>query len=720
MITRHSTAAFLSLFLLHVGGAVLPGQDALRGWSSFSYDTDAYRLPATHIVSGGPTAVIRSDGRLYVHGEDTGNYGICNPPEPPPGLQFVDVAMNGQYAVGILSDGSVLDWNNNYSFWPSPPQLPPGVTYVSVAIGAEHALALRSDGVLVSWASYMGNAGVLTVIPPLPPGASVLKIAAGLTWSMVLLSNGNILTWDSGGTFYGETNVPPLPPGTRYLDLWAMSHVFARRSDGVIVTWGNNLQGQCNIPALPPGVSYVDFALGGAHTLALRSDGQLDAWGWNYSGQCSLTPLPPGLSVVEIAASGFTSLARLSDGSVMGWGGPYGGQPLRLPAVGQRFVEVVSGYRHAFAVTSDGNIVVEGPDSHLIAAVPPLPPGLRYEKVYAGWRHAAALRSDGQLLAWGDNPDGRCNVPPLPPGVTYVDAALASLHTVAIRSDGQAVGFGDPRRVPNLPTLPPGVSYVQADAQTYLTVLLRSDGVIVWGTSGGPTPPPGITYVEVATCESKTAALRSDGEIEFWGSAAIPVPPLPPGVVFVEIDAGYSHILARRSDGEVVAAGWIASGEDRIPPLGPGESYVQISAKNMQSVARVGPTTRYVAFANGCSGSRPTTRLIPRDTPRIGSPLRVTLFDLPQSAAFMVLGWNRITPTPLAQYGMPGCFQHISLDNAMLVLGQNNQAKFELPIPNWPGLVGLHFHNQAVVLDAGVNAVGAVLSDAAEGVIGHW
>jgi hypothetical protein len=36
-------------------------------------------------------------------------------------------------------------------------------------------------------------------------------------------------------------------------------------------------------------------------------------------------------------------------------------------------------------------------------------------------------------------------------------------------------------------------------------------------------------------------------------------------------------------------------------------------------------------------------------------------------------------------------------------------------------LVGLRFANQAVVLDpqAG-NAAGAVVSDAAEGVIGHW
>jgi hypothetical protein len=47
-------------------------------------------------------------------------------------------------------------------------------------------------------------------------------------------------------------------------------------------------------------------------------------------------------------------------------------------------------------------------------------------------------------------------------------------------------------------------------------------------------------------------------------------------------------------------------------------------------------------------------------------------------------------------------------------------AKYCLPIPNLPSLVGMHFCNQAVVLDPGANPLGAVISDAAEGVIGHW
>ena len=85
-----------------------------------------------------------------------------------------------------------------------------------------------------------------------------------------------------------------------------------------------------------------------------------------------------------------------------------------------------------------------------------------------------------------------------------------------------------------------------------------------------------------------------------------------------------------------------------------------------------------------------------------------------------MFGWNRIAPVPLAPYGMPGCFQQISADAAVFPPGTNGTARFELPIPNMTALVGLHFHNQAVVLDTAANVLGAVVSDAAEGVIGHW
>ena len=161
-------------FVLVAAVAPLPAQDAIRGWTGFSFDTDAYRLPATFLTSGyGTTAIIRSDGRLFVHGRETGFGGICNPPAPPPGLQFVFAALSSNSGVGILSDGTMVDWDNNHSVWPPPPPLPAGVQYVSASVAPQHALAMRSDGVLVGWASVVGGGAPVAVVPTLPPGVSI-------------------------------------------------------------------------------------------------------------------------------------------------------------------------------------------------------------------------------------------------------------------------------------------------------------------------------------------------------------------------------------------------------------------------------------------------------------------------------------------------------------------------------------------------------------------
>lgn len=177
----------------------------------------------------------------------------------------------------------------------------------------------------------------------------------------------------------------------------------------------------------------------------------------------------------------------------------------------------------------------------------------------------------------------------------------------------------------------------------------------------------------------------------------------------------------RRSDGLCDSTSIGPSAACPAPALPSGSTYVEVDAHGYQLAARVGPTSTYVSYGHGCAGSRQAARLVPMDTPRIDKVLEVNVFDLPHDVAFMLFGWNRTQPQSMASYGMQGCDAHVTPDGAYVLLGQHGWATYRLSIPNLPTLVGLRFYNQAVVLDQNAgNPLGAVMSDAAEGVVGHW
>lgn len=54
----------------------------------------------------------------------------------------------------------------------------------------------------------------------------------------------------------------------------------------------------------------------------------------------------------------------------------------------------------------------------------------------------------------------------------------------------------------------------------------------------------------------------------------------------------------------------------------------------------------------------------------------------------------------------------------MFLFGTAGAATWSLGMPNAAGLVSVQFYSQAFVLDPGFNALGAVFSDAAAGIIG--
>lgn len=133
----------------------------------------------------------------------------------------------------------------------------------------------------------------------------------------------------------------------------------------------------------------------------------------------------------------------------------------------------------------------------------------------------------------------------------------------------------------------------------------------------------------------------------------------------------------------------------------------------------------YTIFGSGCAGSMPISRLQSLGVPRMGSMMNVIINNLPNNLAFWITGMSNqmssFGPLPFsaAPFGAPGCLLHTSTDTAALLFANSNLALTSMTLPNATSLIGLSFYQQALVPDAGVNALGAVASEAAVGVIGY-
>ncbi len=136
---------------------------------------------------------------------------------------------------------------------------------------------------------------------------------------------------------------------------------------------------------------------------------------------------------------------------------------------------------------------------------------------------------------------------------------------------------------------------------------------------------------------------------------------------------------------------------------------VRVNVGTPAAICQLGP---------GCPGSRGVP-LLESSLPRIGTTVLLSCRNLvPFQTAGIFWGasrtqWNGVPlPLDLSVVGMTGCSLRSSLD--FMVAGPNLGGVFfaGIEIPNDPSLVGRELHSQTIALDPGVNAFGAVLSNA--------
>ena len=116
----------------------------------------------------------------------------------------------------------------------------------------------------------------------------------------------------------------------------------------------------------------------------------------------------------------------------------------------------------------------------------------------------------------------------------------------------------------------------------------------------------------------------------------------------------------------------------------------------------------------GCASSRGGSPYIfSFDQPRINASFTIEAAGFPDLPLFtpglmaFIYGFSKAQwgsfalPYDLGQFGIPGCFAHVSVDAIFPMVYPFNTAslQFTIFIPNDPSLAGLMFYNQGLIMD---------------------
>ncbi|SNB45264.1 Alpha-tubulin suppressor [Geobacter sp. DSM 9736] len=378
---------------------------------------------------------------------------------------------------------------------------------------------------------------------------------------------------------------PQIAAGARF--------TIALKSDGTLLSWGENSSGQLGEGSLEerrspvpiPGFSgVVAIAAGNDHVVALKEDGSVWTWGGNDYGQLgngtttdSSTPIQvPGLSGVSAVAAGmFHTLILKTDGTVWSWGhngygqlgdGTSTGQksPVKIPGVSGVSAIAAGGF-HTLLLNSDGTVSACGDNAggqlgdgtFRESAMPVTVAGLgRVVALSAGAGHSLALRDDGTVWAWGDNSrgqlgDGTTSNRALPGKVQLLEDVTVieggDGHSIAVKADGTVWAWGE-----------------------------NDHGQLGDGTTGARTAPEQVESligILTAGCGgSHTVAITGGGSVWTWGnnsngqlgngdSTFKPGFVRVPNVTALRVAGGGAHTVALINDRTVAAWGKNASGQ---------------------------------------------------------------------------------------------------------------------------------------------------------------
>jgi alpha-tubulin suppressor-like RCC1 family protein len=319
-------------------------------------------------VGYGYGLALKSDGTVVGWGNNWYEDFYYGQADVPPGLSnVVAIATRFPHSLALKSDGTVVGWGSSYQTGP----LAGLSNIVAIAAGGDHDLALKSDGTVVAWGD--DSYGQIDVPVEL---SNVVAVAAGQLSSLALRSDGMLFVW--GGVIGPlqedwASNIVAIAAG----GLWGWDVNVALRNDGCLFGWegwgppGFLDTGEWFSVDLRGPYGIVGVAAGDHHILALRSDGNVITWGDNSLGQ---SDVPVGLSNVVAVAAGYqSSLALVADLRIAGIALSDQGPVIRFRTfAGQRYaVECSPDLSVGSWVTSPGGTIFgDGNDAQWTDATP--------------------------------------------------------------------------------------------------------------------------------------------------------------------------------------------------------------------------------------------------------------------------------------------------------------------------------------------------------------
>jgi alpha-tubulin suppressor-like RCC1 family protein len=530
---------------------------------------------------------------------------------------IVAIAAGAQHCIALKSDGTVLTWGWNsfgqlgngtttQSTYPVQVRLNDGTlltNITAIATGSQHCIGLKSDGTVWAWGyndfGQLGN-GVSGTNQKNPIQVklndrtaltNVIKISGAGYHSRVLRNDNTLWSW--GYNTYGElgngTKVNQsfpvqmqLSEGTVLTDISDFfdgdCHSFILKSDGTILTCGNNICGQLGDGTRINRIYPVQFmfnlygnATGANHSIYLKNNGAVWAWGSNsyyqlgdgttnrrnIFGEVRLADSSSFQNVITVASGSSHTIALKEDGTVWTWGRNNYGQigngtisdqknPIQVKKSDgtflQKIIDIACGDYHTIVLDNSGFLWAWGynnygqlgigtsgagtdkknpvklnlPSLFYSASMTPIA-GTLISSIKAGANHSILLKNDGTIFTWGDN--------------TYGQLGIGTNGTGTNQKNPVQVKMADGNFLTNIIGISGGANH---------SIALKNDGTVwTWGynncgqlgigISGSGTdqkfpvqvkfkdgtPLTGI--VAISGGGNHTIALKSDGTVWTWG-----------------------------------------------------------------------------------------------------------------------------------------------------------------------------------------------------------